>query len=242
MIKFIVKKIVYFLGYTISKVEAENNTAKFSDLCSEKLNGFAELERNCKKCKEIKLHFGCGPRVFKGWINVDLAYVPYHNFMQYYTDKYYPEKIRGDKTDFYAIDVTKTGLPLPDNSVDVIFHEDFLEHLNQRDQLVFLAETYRVLKPGGVHRVNTPDLLSSMNEHSDFSKGISGVYIDEWDRHRHLNILTTTILHEMALMVGYREVTFNSRDHSRSQLLPLEYRPDPNDRAESGNIFADLIK
>ncbi len=106
-----------------------------------------------------KLHFGCGPRVLKGWVNIDLAYEPFEKYLQFYGEKYYPAEIRADRSEFYAIDITKTGLPLPDDSVDVIFHEDFMEHLNQRDQIVFLAETLRVLRPGGVHRVNTPNLL-----------------------------------------------------------------------------------
>jgi predicted SAM-dependent methyltransferase len=192
--------------------------------------------------KELKLHFGCGPRILKGWINIDLVYEPYHSYMQYYTDKYYPEEIRGDQNDFYAIDITKTGIPLPDESVDVIFHEDFIEHLNQRDTVIFLAETLRVLKKGGVHRVNTPNLLSSMRDHSNFKKGIQGVYAYEWDHIQHLNILTPDYLKELALMVGYQEIIFTGRDESTSKLIPLEYRPDPRDRPEDGNIFADLLK
>lgn len=192
--------------------------------------------------KELKLHFGCGPRILKGWINIDLVYEPYHNYMQYYTDKYYPEEIRGGQNDFYAIDITKTGVPLPDESVDVIFHEDFIEHLNQKDTVIFLAETLRVLKKGGVHRVNTPNLLSSMRDHSDFKKGIQGVYAYEWDHAQHFNILTPDYLKELALMVGYKEVIFTGRNQSTCKLITLEYRPDPRDRPEDGNIFADLIK
>ena len=190
----------------------------------------------------LKLHFGCGPRVLKGWINIDLSYEPFQNYMQYYTDKYYPESIRGNKSDFFAIDITKTALPLADNSVDVIFHEDFLEHLSQRDQILFLAETLRVLKTSGIHHVNTPNLLSSMKDHSTFSRGFIGVYLDEWKKHNHLNIMTPKMLEEMALMVGYSRVFFTERNKSLSNLIPLEYRPDPRDRPEGGNIFADLIK
>ena len=161
--------------------------------------------------------------------------------MQFYGEKYYPAEIRADRSEFYAIDITKTGLPLPDDSVDVIFHEDFMEHLNQRDQIVFLVETLRVLRPGGVHRVNTPNLLISMHEHSHFHKGRCSVYTDEWDKHGHLNVLTPAMLEEVAQMVGYSKVSFNERNRSVSPLMPLEYRPDPRDRSETGNIFADLI-
>lgn len=162
--------------------------------------------------------------------------------MKRYTDKYYPPEMRGDRSDFYAFDIVRVGLPLPDNSVDVIFHEDFLEHLNQRDQIIFLAETLRVLKPGAVHLVNTPNLLCSMRVHSKFRKGKSGVYVDEWNRWIHLNVLTPTTLEEMARMVGYSSIVFNSRDKSVSNLIPLEYRPEADRPEDDGNIFADLIK
>lgn len=203
---------------------------------------FGRLKKYAVEAKQIKLHFGCGPRVLKGWVNIDLAFEPYEQYLKYYGDVFYPPVLRGDQTDFYAIDITKELLPLPDRSVDVIFHEDFLEHLDQRSQMVFLAETLRVLKHGGIHRVNTPDLKASMREHSNFSSGGAGVYVEEWDRHVHKNVLTENTLAEIAFMVGYREVRFMARDRSASPSLPREYRPDPNDRPESGNIFADLVK
>jgi len=233
----IVKRIISGLGYQISKVEAPSR----SNTCHTNPDGYETLRQHYKDYQYLRLHFGCGPRVLKGWINIDLAYEPSEKYLISYTEKYYPEEIRGDKSDFYALDITKVGLPLPDNSVDVIFHEDFLEHLDQRGQIVFLAETLRVLKPGGVHRVNTPDLLSSMRDHSDFAKGFAGVYVDEWERWHHLSVLTSRVLEEMAIMVGYSKVVFNGRDKSLSKLIPLEYRPG-SDRPDDGNIFVDLIK
>ena len=230
------------LGYGIHRIPKKIISSQASVLEEKQEDDFIGLGNEFYKYEVIKLHFGCGPRILKGWINIDLHYEHYADYMKYYTDRYYPEEIRGDKSDFYSIDVTKTGIPLPDNSVDVIFHEDFIEHLNQMDQIIFLAETLRVLKTGGIHRVNTPNLLSSMSEHSDFTKGSPGVYSDEWDKHNHLNVLTPTILKEMALMVGYKKVLFNGRNQSISKLIPTEYRPDPNDRPESGNIFIDIIK
>jgi hypothetical protein len=200
------------------------------------------LEQAVKGSAFIRLHFGCGPRVLKGWINIDLAYEPYENYLKYYGDMHYPSRIRGGREEFYALDVTKEPLPLPDNSVDVVFHEDFIEHLDQRGQILFLAETLRVLKKGGIHRVNTPDLITSMLTNSNFKLGNAGVHTQEWDKHVHKCVLTKDMLREVALLVGYSEVVFTQRNGSSAQGLPLEYRPDPHDRAENGNIFADLIK
>jgi len=225
------------LGFQLVRVKNQSEP-----LPGHKNDDFVRLKNSFTQYENIKIHLGCGPRVLKNWINIDLVYEPYENYLKYYKDAHYPEHIRGTLSDFFSIDITNSGLPLPDNSVDLVFHEDFLEHLNQRDQVILLAETLRVLKPGGVHRVNTPDLCHSMNTHSNFKQGKLGVFVDEWNRHGHLSVLTPNTLKEMAQLVGYSKVILGSRNISQSKQIPSEYRPDPNDRPEAGNIFADLIK
>ena len=189
----------------------------------------------------IFLHFGCGPRVLKNWINIDLFFEPYKKYLKSYGEEHYPKDIRGTKKDFYVVDIIKSGLPLPNNSVDLIFHEDFIEHLNQKNQFIFLAETFRVLKSGGIHRINTPDLLKSM-ERSFFAKGKDGVFVEEWDKHGHINLLTKSYIEEVSKLIGYSTIIFNSKNNSISKDVPVEYRPNISDRSEDGNIFADLIK
>jgi len=202
---------------------------------------YRRLTYSYKKYDKIKLHFGCGPRILKGWINIDLYYEPnYKNY--YYGQKYYPKNIRGSREDFYMINIFKIGLPLPDNSVDVIFHEDFIEHLDQKEQFQFLAETLRVMKKGAIHRINTPNLLIALEKKSNFSKGMNGVCLDEWLRWGHKNILTFASLKEMATVVGYSRILFNERNESISKCIPLEYRPASDRSSKNGNIFADLIK
>ena len=49
-------------------------------------------------------------------------------------------------------------LPFPDNSLDFIFTEQFIEHITQEDAITFMHEAYRILKPGGVIRQSTPDM------------------------------------------------------------------------------------
>ena len=202
---------------------------------------FERLRIAAKEMNTIKLHFGCGPRILKDWINIDLFFEPCEHYLSSYGEKFYPVPVRGDRCELYAIDTIKTGLPLMDNSVDVVFHEDFIEHLDQKEQFVFLTEVYRVMKPGAIHRINTPDLIESMKRNSNFSKGKNGVFIKEWDDYGHKNILTQESLTQMASLIGYKKIVFNGRDRSSAVGLPLEYRPG-KDRAEDGNIFADLIK
>jgi hypothetical protein len=194
------------------------------------------LAAHAAKRAPLRLHLGCGPRVIAGWVNIDLAYQPSES-----PPLAEGETAPGTAEDFYAIDVTR-GIPLPDACVEAVFHEDFLEHLSQRDAVAFLAEARRVLLPGAIHRVNSPDLAASMREHSDFERGLAGTYRDEWDRWHHLNVFTPRYLEEIAVMVGYSRVEFNGRDASASGLIPRELRPAPDSRREDGNLFADLIK
>jgi hypothetical protein len=227
-------RILKRLGYNLTKIEKSITNQHDLDRLSALANSGGQL----------KLHFGCGPRVLKGWVNIDLTFEPFENYLQYYTDTHYPEHIRGDKNDFYEINLIKSGLPLPDESVDLVFHEDFFEHLTQKEQVIFLAETLRVMKKGAVHRINTPNLAASMRDNSSFKKGKDGVFVGEWDYWHHFNVISPGILEEMAKMVGYSEVKFNSKNKSIvADLLPLEYRPDEKDRpAADSNVFADLIK
>jgi len=83
----------------------------------------------------LKLHVGCGNVRFEGWVNIDI------------TGKHLDVKC----------DVRK-GLPCADNSAALIYNEHFLEHLTCEEGLDVLREFHRVLKPGGIVRIATPDL------------------------------------------------------------------------------------
>lgn len=83
----------------------------------------------------LMLNIGCGDIYFDGWVNIDL------------------ESTKADlKHDL------RTPLPYKNNSVDFIYNEHFIEHLTIQECMVVLSEFYRVLKPGGVLRISTPDL------------------------------------------------------------------------------------
>ena len=56
-------------------------------------------------------------------------------------------------------------LPLPFDSVDVLYSSHMLEHLNFHQAHTFLKEAYRVLKPGGIVRIVVPDLRQLVDEY-----------------------------------------------------------------------------
>jgi predicted SAM-dependent methyltransferase len=81
-----------------------------------------------------RLHIGSGRESLKGWINIDNQGLPGVD---------------------QVLDV-RHGLPFAD--VGLIYAEHFLEHLSIDEGLGFLAECRRVLQPGGILRLSTPNL------------------------------------------------------------------------------------
>ena len=97
-----------------------------------------------------KYNLGCGDKFFKDYLNVGFwSHLP-HN-----TAYINPNGVQGSI--LLNWDLTK-GIPAMDQSLDVVYHSHFLEHLSYKDGWSYLQECHRVLKPGGVHRIIVPDL------------------------------------------------------------------------------------
>jgi hypothetical protein len=180
----------------------------------------------------VKIYPGCGDTIASGFLNIDRRVHP----------NLKPDDKRWKDCDIFIFPFANMSWPLEDGSCDYIFHEDLFEHLNQREQIGFLAETLRVLKPGEWHRINTPSLVESMRRHSRFAEGFKGVYFEEWDQHGHVSVVSQGSLAEMATLVGYRGVFFNLKNRGLSAHRYVDCRPGPDRDAILGNIFADLLK
>ena len=64
-------------------------------------------------------------------------------------------------------------LPFSDNSVDLIFTEHFIEHLDQKAAQKFVKEAYRILKPNGVLRQSTPSMEKLISLYLDKNPMVS---------------------------------------------------------------------
>ncbi len=91
------------------------------------------VERYLASTQEPKLHIGAGPMRLEGWLNTDL--------------------ISGEA----YVDLTRR-LPFAEGSFRYAFGEHVIEHLGEGVGAGLLAELHRVLQPGGVLRLTTPDL------------------------------------------------------------------------------------
>lgn len=98
-----------------------------------------------------KLHIGCGPHKLAGWLNTD---IDVSNGALY-------------------LDATKP-LPFPDDTFNFIFSEHMIEHIPIVAARRLCLECVRILRPGGVLRVATPDMAFLFalwsNEDPDLNK------------------------------------------------------------------------
>lgn len=116
-----------------------------------------------------RLNLCCGANIFPGWVNIDATDVE-QDYLRHLRDAppgfVWPpaqqplaEWVKAGKPlDVRRHDVRK-GLPFETGSVDAIYVGQAIEHFNRRTEApAFLKECHRVLKPGGVIRLTTPDL------------------------------------------------------------------------------------
>ncbi|MDB5024599.1 MAG: Methyltransferase type 11 [Mucilaginibacter sp.] len=89
------------------------------------------------------LNVGCGNKFHKDWVNIDMS-----------------------SNSQYVIAVNLlNGIPFDDNSFDVVYHSQVLEHIPKNEARDFIKECYRILKPGGIVRVVVPDLENITREY-----------------------------------------------------------------------------
>jgi predicted SAM-dependent methyltransferase len=91
---------------------------------------------NYKNSEFTGLHIGCGPFYMAGWINTDMLGTPNIDF---------------------PLDIS-AKLPIPDTFLDVIYGSEVIEHIDLEEARQFMREMYRILKPGGVIRLTTPNI------------------------------------------------------------------------------------
>lgn len=82
-----------------------------------------------------KIQLGSGSNHLEGWLNTN----------------YYPKSNK-----VVHVDATRR-FPFDDNTFDFVYSEHMIEHIPFDKGAILLAESYRVLKPGGSLRIVTPD-------------------------------------------------------------------------------------
>lgn len=104
-----------------------------------------------------KLHLGCGGNILPGWLNTDLA----------------PRSL-----EVAFLDATRP-FPFDDATFDFVYTEHMIEHLSYDQGFHLLAESYRVLRPGGRIRVATPDIRFLIDLYRAEPSALQRAYV-EW--------------------------------------------------------------
>jgi predicted SAM-dependent methyltransferase len=101
--------------------------------------------RQFREASGAKLNLGCGPNLKAGWINVDLF----------------------DSHADLQLDL-REGWPFADGRISHIYSEHVFEHFEFQDEVPhFLAESFRVLKSGGVFEVGVPGVENMLKGYGD---------------------------------------------------------------------------
>lgn len=120
-----------------------------------------KYSNNLKKYskKYNKIHLGCGHNILDGWLNTDL-FPSYENV--------------------YHVDALKT-LNFNENQFDFCFNEHMIEHIEINEADILINEIYKILKPGGVLRLSTPNFDFLVKIYQNTIGGIGNEYI-KWSK------------------------------------------------------------
>ncbi len=88
----------------------------------------------------MRLHVGCGPNPKKGHLGLDI-----HTY---------------GRDDIRRADLEKLPYPFKENSIDSIFAENIIEHLDKKLLPAIMREFYRILRPKGVLFIGCPHFTS----------------------------------------------------------------------------------
>lgn len=154
-----------------------------------------------------RVHYACGRNVLEGWLNVDGFDESFPN-----GDPDHPQAHR-----IYRLDLTGRH-PFKAGFFRFGYSEDFLEHLDQAESLLFLAECTRCFAPGGVLRLSFPGLAGILRRHfpgpdrAAAEHGVQQAYARWWHKH----FYTFDEIDLVARHLGWRDVravAFGASEH-----------------------------
>jgi len=137
----------------------------------------------------LRANIGCGQTPTIGWRNFDNSFsIRLMKFplvvkileMLHLLGKSQKEFISFAKHNDIIWANATNHIPLPDNSVEVLYTSHMLEHLDIEEAKLFLRESYRVLAPNGIIRIAVPDLRKLINRYitdGDSDKFIENTYL-----------------------------------------------------------------
>lgn len=178
----------------------------------------------------LKLHLGCGPVIFPGWLNIDMLKRP----------------------DVAVMDLPRDLKQFSDQSVSFAYCSHMLEHIEYpNDALTLCRELRRILKPGGAVRFVVPGIERIIRAYVADDKAFF-----EEQRSHHPSWCETKLEHlmyalqqdgqhkygydfetaeKLMLMAGFRRAVDSAYNKSEFPELRVDYR------GENLSLFVDAV-
>ncbi len=193
--------------------------------------GFSHNHHPLEELMSDKIHYGCGNYILSEWLNVDG-----------FDGSFAYENIDlENRVLIFPLDVSGPH-PFPSNYFAFGYSEHMIEHLSQADSIIFLSESFRTLKQGGVLRLCFPGLKGVLNRHyrsSDFQGAERGKF-EAFTHWSHVHYYCFESLSLIARHIGFSEVKEVEHGAScHSVFRNLESRPPKEDSFE---LIVELTK
>ena len=142
------------------------------------------------------------------------------------------------RSDAY-VDVTKP-LPFPDRSFSSIFCEEVIEHVNREQGARLLQECSRILEPGGLIRLTTPDLMYFCSE--ALANDRNGQEINKiFYGHGHQHIYSNASLEAALSQAGFRDIRFGTYKDKNSRLGQYDSHADRFNHPPEISLYVEAI-
>lgn len=143
------------------------------------------------------------------------------------------------RSEVYA-DVTQP-LPFPENSVHSVFLEEVIEHIPLKDGRSLLLEIRRILRPGGIVRITTPDLTYLCRQLLE-TPGKTQEINDIFYLHHHRHIFSPQELLDVCLASGFIEPLESKYKDPHSTLGYLDSHADRFNHPPELSQYLELRK
>jgi predicted SAM-dependent methyltransferase len=109
------------------------------------------------------INVGCARDLVSGWLNSDLVRIQELDGAESELGRL--SRVNGDLY-FLRHDATEP-YPIESESFDWAFSEHFIEHITLSEAIAWLTEVHRILRPGGLVRITTPNLATFLRAYVD---------------------------------------------------------------------------
>ncbi len=98
-----------------------------------------------------------------------------------------------------------SSIPVPDDSIDLAYSDQLMEHLHPDDAVEQLKNIYRALKPGGVYVCITPNRFSGPHDVSRYFDDVAtGFHLKEYSAAELSSMFTAVGFSKLQVLVGAR--------------------------------------